>query len=270
MEHVKKQYKYKYTIKSSYKTVLAEFDLKQALFDSLHKSKSFNKRPANKTLYHALMESLIVDENAIDQGVADSIKHKKRLHDDVDRDQDPPIGPDQGLKKRKTRKDAEPPKNPKSTVFEAEDTEMSLNQGDDMCNTDEQPDYEAVLKLDWFKKSARPPTPDLEWNTRKSVDDKPEQNWLNNLTNADNPPLTFNDLISTPIDFSAFDMNRLKTMELKYNMEECYRALSDQLDWNNPKGNRCPYDLNKPLPLHESQGHLTIPAGSSSTMILNI
>ncbi|GJZ71666.1 hypothetical protein Tco_0635517 [Tanacetum coccineum] len=44
-------------------------------------------------------------------------------------------------------------------------------------------------------------------------------------------------------------------------MEECYRALSDQLDWNNPKGNRCPYDLNKPLPLHESRGHLTVPVG---------
>ncbi|GJV82988.1 hypothetical protein Tco_1522886 [Tanacetum coccineum] len=43
-------------------------------------------------------------------------------------------------------------------------------------------------------------------------------------------------------------------------MEECYHALSDQLDWNNPKGNRCPYDLSKPLPLHESRGRLIVPA----------
>ncbi|GJU74693.1 hypothetical protein Tco_1266098 [Tanacetum coccineum] len=49
-------------------------------------------------------------------------------------------------------------------------------------------------------------------------------------------------------------------VELEYNMEECYRALSDQLDWNNPEGNCCPYDLNKPLPLHESRGRLTNPA----------
>ncbi|GKB04292.1 hypothetical protein Tco_0832435 [Tanacetum coccineum] len=41
-------------------------------------------------------------------------------------------------------------------------------------------------------------------------------------------------------------------------MKECYRALSDQLDWNNPEGNKCPYDLSKPLPLHESRGHLTV------------
>ncbi|GJT55513.1 hypothetical protein Tco_0990567 [Tanacetum coccineum] len=35
-------------------------------------------------------------------------------------------------------------------------------------------------------------------------------------------------------------------IELEYNMEECYKALSDQLDWTNPEGDRCPYDLSKP------------------------
>ncbi|GJR10307.1 hypothetical protein Tco_0792959 [Tanacetum coccineum] len=50
------------------KTALDEFDMKKALFDSMHASKSFNKTPTNKTLYHALMESLIEDENAMDQG----------------------------------------------------------------------------------------------------------------------------------------------------------------------------------------------------------
>ncbi|GKC63197.1 hypothetical protein Tco_1095795 [Tanacetum coccineum] len=141
------------------------------------------------------------------------------------------------------------------TVFEAADTDMPLNQGDETGNTDEQPDVEAITKDDWFKKPARPPTPDPEWNTRKSVDDAPEQSWLNDLANAEKPPLTFDDLMSTPIYFSAFAMNRLK---IKYNIKECYRALSDQLDWNNPEGNRCPYDLKKPLPLHESRGRLIV------------
>nr|GFC47882.1 hypothetical protein [Tanacetum cinerariifolium] len=43
-------------------------------------------------------------------------------------------------------------------------------------------------------------------------------------------------------------------------MEECYHALSEQLDWNNPEGNECPYDLNKPLPMQESRGRLIVPA----------
>ncbi|GJY87493.1 putative reverse transcriptase domain-containing protein [Tanacetum coccineum] len=95
-------------------------------------------------------------------------------------------------------------------------------------------------------------------------------------------PLTFDDLMATPIDFSKFAKNRLKfdkitkavlvgpvynllkgtcqsSIELEYNMEEFYKALSDRLDWTNPKGDRCPYDLSKPLPLKGRLGHLTVP-----------
>ncbi|GJV49473.1 hypothetical protein Tco_1439685 [Tanacetum coccineum] len=54
-------------------------------------------------------------KNVMDQGFSNLIKHKKRPHDDDDRDQDPRAGPDQGLKKSKTSKDAEPSKKPKST-----------------------------------------------------------------------------------------------------------------------------------------------------------
>ncbi|GJY01584.1 hypothetical protein Tco_0359736 [Tanacetum coccineum] len=54
-------------------------------------------------------------------------------------------------------------------------------------------------------------------------------------------PLTFNDLMATPIDFS--------NIELEYNFQECFNALTDKLDWNNPEGDRYPFDLSKPLPL---------------------
>nr|GEV44687.1 hypothetical protein [Tanacetum cinerariifolium] len=86
------------------------------------------------------------------------------------------------------------------TVFKAADTDIPFNQGDKMGNTDEQPDVKAAPKADWFKKPQRAPT----------LDPKLAHNWLNDLANAENPPLTFNDLMSTPIDFSAFSMNRLK------------------------------------------------------------
>ncbi|GKB75978.1 ribonuclease H-like domain-containing protein [Tanacetum coccineum] len=49
-------------------------------------------------------------------------------------------------------------------------------------------------------------------------------------------------------------------VELEYNKEECYKALNDILDWNNPEGDRCPFDLSKPLPLVESRGHQIVPA----------
>ncbi|GKA42712.1 hypothetical protein Tco_0735372 [Tanacetum coccineum] len=232
-EELRQKYSLKKII-SSNKTTLAEFDQKQALFDSMHESKSFKKYLANKTLYHALMESLIADEDAMDQEVADLIKHKKRPHDDEDRDQDPPAGSNQRLKKRKTSKDAEPSKrskstgsskgntssqiNPKSTgksvhaeetVYEAEATKTPQNQGDDMGTTNEQPNVEVASKNDWFKKPKSPPTPDPEWNKGKLVDNEPTQNWLNDLAKAGKPPLTFNELMSTLINFSEFAMNRL-------------------------------------------------------------
>nr|GFC11924.1 hypothetical protein [Tanacetum cinerariifolium] len=59
------------------------------------------------------------------------------------------------------------------TVFEDVDTNGPLNQEDDMGDADEQPDVEAITKDDWFKKPIRPPTPDLQWNKDKSVDNEP-------------------------------------------------------------------------------------------------
>ncbi|GJU92717.1 hypothetical protein Tco_1317473 [Tanacetum coccineum] len=45
------------------------------------------------------------------------------------------------------------------------------------------------------------------------------------------------------------------SIELEYHLEQRYLAFFDQLDWVNPEGDRCPYDLSKPLPLQESQGY---------------
>ncbi|GKC77087.1 hypothetical protein Tco_1127861 [Tanacetum coccineum] len=82
----------------------------------------------------------------------------------------------------------------------------------------------------------------------------------------------FYELMSTPIDFSSFVLNGLKIenltqeillgptfrllkgtrsnyAELEYDFEECYEALSEKLDWENPEGGDNPFDLSKHLPL---------------------
>ncbi|GJW95074.1 hypothetical protein Tco_0174746 [Tanacetum coccineum] len=38
-------------------------------------------------------------------------------------------------------------------------------------------------------------------------------------------------------------------VEHEYFLEEVYKATTDQLDWNNPEGQKYPHDLRKPLPL---------------------
>ncbi|GJZ39192.1 hypothetical protein Tco_0585755 [Tanacetum coccineum] len=97
-------------------------------------------------------------------------------------------------------------------------------------------------------------------------------------SSADKPSKTFNELMSTLIDFFAFIMNGLKInnltqetllgptfrllkgissnyAELEYDFEECYKALLEKLDWENPEGGDYPFDLTKPLPLVMSRNH---------------
>ncbi|GKF19111.1 hypothetical protein Tco_0067749, partial [Tanacetum coccineum] len=70
---------------------------------TMHENKSLNRNPANHKLYHALMEDLIEDENAMDKGVADTVKDHKIKHDDNDDDddEDPPAGPNHGKKTKR-------------------------------------------------------------------------------------------------------------------------------------------------------------------------
>ncbi|GKE50743.1 hypothetical protein Tco_1485899, partial [Tanacetum coccineum] len=211
IEHARKQQEPKETITSSNTTALEEFDQNTTLFETMTKSKSFNKSSKQRALYHALMESILKDEDAMDEGVADKLK--KRKPDDADKDEGPSARSNRGLKRRKTSKDTKPSKKAKSTetsksqpkstgksalaeetVFEAGDTQRPQNLGENTGNTDEPPIVNVDPK-DRFKKPERPPTPDPKWNkcTCRSY------------------------------------------VELDYNMEECYKALTDQLDWNNPE-----------------------------------
>ncbi|GJY08292.1 hypothetical protein Tco_0375346 [Tanacetum coccineum] len=70
----------------------------------MNKTKSFNKNTKHKALYHALMESIIKDEDAMEKGVAERLK--KRKPDDADKDEGPPAKPNQGLKGRRRTKAA--------------------------------------------------------------------------------------------------------------------------------------------------------------------
>ncbi|GJW61132.1 hypothetical protein Tco_0110467 [Tanacetum coccineum] len=203
-EHARKQQVPKENIISSYTTALAEFDKKTTLFETMTKSKSFNKSPKQRSLFHALIELILEDEDAMNEGVAEKLK--KRKPDDADKDKGPSAGLDQGLKRQKTSKDTKQSKkakltesskgtsksHPKSTsksaqaeetVFEIGDTQGLHNLGKDIGNTDEQPVVNVDPK-DWFKKLERPPTPDPEWNKGKTVENKLTRKWLSDLTEA--------------------------------------------------------------------------------------
>ncbi|GJR75849.1 hypothetical protein Tco_0088214 [Tanacetum coccineum] len=180
----------------------------------------------------------------------------------------------------------------KEPVFEIASDDIEQNFDDKVgdvgqpphTDSDETQAYDApkIQKKDWFKDSPNPELLDLDWNTVKTIDDAPEQPWFNEMVQAEKPPLMFDELMSTLIDFSAYAMNRLKLnkitievivgpvfnllkgtckscIKLKYNMEECYHALTYQIDWANLKGYKSPVDMSKPLPLQDKRGGLVIP-----------
>ncbi|GJS55262.1 hypothetical protein Tco_0628624 [Tanacetum coccineum] len=54
-----------------------------------------------------------------------------------------------------------------------------------------------------------------------------------------------------PTDLTGILLKGIRSnyAELEYDFKECYKALSEKLDWENPKGGDYPFDLSKPLPL---------------------
>ncbi|GKA15336.1 hypothetical protein Tco_0695083 [Tanacetum coccineum] len=67
-----------YSIRSTDKVALEEFDLKSALFKHMNKNKTANRNPANYHLYHALMEALKQMQQAIDKEFKTGLKTDKR------------------------------------------------------------------------------------------------------------------------------------------------------------------------------------------------
>ncbi|GJV54119.1 hypothetical protein Tco_1449860 [Tanacetum coccineum] len=208
-----------------------EFELKKILIDKMDESQSYLTAAEHREFYDGLIKSYDLDKSLF--STYEKVYSLKRIRKDKDKDEDPSARSDWGLKKRKTSKDAEPTK----------DQEENLGDDDD------------------------------EETKRKTPQQGPTQSWLMTLaSSADKPSKTFDELMSTPIYFSAYIMNGLKITnltqetllgpafkllkgtrtsyaELEYDFEECYKALSEKLDWDNPEGSDYPFDLTKPLSL---------------------
>ncbi|GKA94230.1 hypothetical protein Tco_0816216 [Tanacetum coccineum] len=95
-----------YTIRSTDKVALEEFDLKSALFKHMNKNRTANRNPANYHLYHALMEALIADEDAMDKEVKDRVKDHKRKHESASGSAQPPPKDDEQSSKKPQDSDA--------------------------------------------------------------------------------------------------------------------------------------------------------------------
>ncbi|GKD09362.1 hypothetical protein Tco_1189047 [Tanacetum coccineum] len=53
-------------------------------------------------------------------------------------------------------------------------------------------------------------------------------------------------------------------VQLQFEMEECHKMLTDQIDWANPEGDQVRIDISKPLPLSGPPGFVNFQDGSCS------
>nr|GEW10102.1 hypothetical protein [Tanacetum cinerariifolium] len=161
------------------------------------------------------------------------------------------------------------------------------DEGDNHINDTQDTDNEEVEtefdEDEIYNKSASTKEPVEEPIAEVVMDDAGE----NVVRDDDQPQDTFKPKTTTtpnrecPIDFSKYVLNRLKidnltqdlllgpaydllkgtctsSIELEYNFQECFNALTDKLDWNNSEGDRYSFDMSKPLPLQGCPCHLTV------------
>ncbi|GJR38625.1 hypothetical protein Tco_1214309 [Tanacetum coccineum] len=219
------------------------------------KSGSFQEHETHLDLYNDLIGLIGIDE-AILKGEIDPTKVlKERRHDD--KDKDPSVDAEKGKKKRR-RKDSElskdkeiagsskkgkaPSQQPTTDkIVNADETihktamETEEPVADNVVNVEEQPQDDAAPKRDtsiWFKQYVI-------------------------LVNAEEDPLTFDDLMGSTVDFTKFSKNHLKKDKItkadvegptfSYSKELTEIALNWSTIWNNS------------LPLQDPPVHLTIP-----------
>ncbi|GKE85874.1 hypothetical protein Tco_1559616 [Tanacetum coccineum] len=152
-------------------STLIEFELKKILLDKMEKSKSYLAAPEHRDCY-----------------------------DNKDKDKDPSVRSDRGLKKRKLSKDTEPTtglkkkdsmygsskgtkSQPKSfgksvqseePVFKVADSDMPQDQKGNMGDNEDEPRKETASRRDWFKKPTPPQEPiDPDWHVGKTTQEGP-------------------------------------------------------------------------------------------------
>ncbi|GJS78884.1 hypothetical protein Tco_0728765 [Tanacetum coccineum] len=140
-----------------------------------------------------------------------------------------------------TSKDAEPTKclKPKESQYGSSKGTKSQSRSFGNSIQSKEPEFEvADSNMPQDQEENLEPT-DPDWNEGKTPQQGPTQSWLMTLASS----------ADKPASIQTFQRHISNYAELEYDFEECYKALLEKLDWNNPEGGDYPFDLTKPLPL---------------------
>nr|GEX40291.1 hypothetical protein [Tanacetum cinerariifolium] len=264
---------------------LLKMELKKILIEKMEGNKSIQRSDKQRNLYKALVDAYeAVKTILVSYGKTAILKRRRKDDDDQE---GPSAGSDQGSKRR--REGGEP----ESACAPLEPTTRSACRSTTgsksrQASASESAFVEAPVQTtsqhpEWFPQPKKPLTPDRDWNKTLPAAQLSTQLWISDLAKQADSRSSFNELLDTSLDFSNFIMNRLgvdiltpellagptyelmrgscnSLTELEYHLEKVYKAMTDQLDWVNPKGQQYPHNLLHPLLLIlDNRGRHVIP-----------
>nr|GEZ16664.1 hypothetical protein [Tanacetum cinerariifolium] len=198
-------------------TDLSEMELKKILIEKMEGNKSIHRSNEQRNLYKDLVEAYESDKTG---GPRDAKKERSLSQQALQRRQLPGA----------------------LTTFEMEEPSHPEFE----TGGDDQPIVESSQHPEWFSQQQKPPTLDRYWNKTLPATYESIQPWISELAKQSDSVSSFNELMDTPVDFSAFLMNRLRVdtltpevlvgptyklmkgsckslVELEYQLEEVYK-----------------------------------------------
>nr|GFB80120.1 hypothetical protein [Tanacetum cinerariifolium] len=256
-------------------------ELKKILIENMEGNKSIQRSDEQRNLYKVLVEAYDADKAILDTYGESTILKRRREDDDQE---GPFAGSDRGSttgsqSRQLSASEFDFAEEPVQTTCQMEEPSHSVFE----TGADDQLIVQISQHPEWFSQPKRPPSPDREWNKTLPAAQGDAQSWISVLARKTDARSSFNELLDTLIDFSNFIMNRLNIdtltpallagptyelmrgsctslTELKYHLEEVYKATMDQLDWVNPEGQQYSHNLLQPLPLiPDNRGRRVIP-----------
>nr|GEZ11286.1 hypothetical protein [Tanacetum cinerariifolium] len=212
-------------------------------------NKSIHRSNEQRNLYNALVDAYESDKIILDT-YGDTVTLKRRRDDDADKDKEPSAGSNRGSKRRREGNEPESASAPKEKATRSID---KSTQGSKSRRTSASESAMVVEPVQTAFEMEEPAHPEFE----TGVDDQPivessqHPEWFSQQKKPPAPLLLFSNesAQSGHIDPDTSSWSCKSMVELEYQLEEVYKATTDQLDWVNPEGQQYPHNLLKPLPL---------------------
>nr|GFA32406.1 hypothetical protein [Tanacetum cinerariifolium] len=240
-----------HSLRTSYAVVvdLSKMELKKILIEKIEGNKSIQRSDGQRNLYKALVDAYESDKIILDT-YGETVTLKRRRDDDEDKDEEPFTRPDRGSKRHREGKEPESASTPSEPATRSAcrvDTltpELLAGYPEFEIGAEDQPIFQSSQHSEWFSQPKKPPTSDHDWN--KTL-----------------PALRVDTLTPELLAGPTYDLVKgscKSLIELKYHLEEVYKATTDQLDWVNLEGQQYPHNLLQPLLLiPKNRGHRVIP-----------